>query len=199
MQSNSARQGLTPYPTTLFEDNPRERSRFDSLKAKLFEQILPDGELELQTFQRYVFAIHQAIRMHQFEIDAQARWTNEPAHPLWFQQMERIQKLAILQERRADKALSEIRKLQSDRLNALEVQNELHALNQFIPIPATLPVSAMRRSNLSKTSPALIAMMLLSTAPEIKSILSGQTKPNPVEPVDFNPEDLLHFHENTKR
>ena len=55
--ANSTRHGLTANPTTIFENNPRERSQYDTLKAKLLKQCLPEGELELQAFERYVFAL----------------------------------------------------------------------------------------------------------------------------------------------
>jgi hypothetical protein len=197
--ANSSKHGLQANPTTIFESHPHERSQYDSLKSKLFAQILPDGELELQTFERYVFATFQADRARQMEIDAQSRWLNEPNHDSWFLQMERFIKLASIQERRADRALTELRKLQRDRLSALDVQNELYLLEQNIPIPATLPIAEMRKSDQAKTSPASIAMSLLSTTPEIKSILNGQTKPTPPEPVKISADELLLLQQMSTR
>ncbi|MBM3759753.1 MAG: hypothetical protein FJW36_05855 [Acidobacteria bacterium] len=184
-----AAHGLKPNPTVLFEDNPREYSRYESRKNELFEQILPDGELERVTFERYVYAVHQSERMRQHELEAQARWTNEPDHPHWFTQMERIQKLVTSMERRADKALAELRKLQRDRIAALEVANELYVMDEktIIPIPATLPVAEMRKSDFTKTNPFFMATMLLSTNPKIKAILNREAEP---EPIDI-PADLL--------
>jgi hypothetical protein len=184
-----AAHGLKPNPTTLFEDNPREFSIYETRKTELFEQILPDGELERVTFERYVYAIHQSERMRQHELDAQERWTNEPDHPHWFTQMERIQKLLTAMERRADKALAELRKLQRDRIASLEVANELYLMDEenIIPIPATLPIAEMRRTDFNKSNPMTMATMLLSTTPKVKAILSRDEKP---EPLDF-PPDLL--------
>jgi hypothetical protein len=114
--ANSTRHGLTANPTTIFENNPYERSQYDCLKAKLLKQCLPEGELELQTFERYVFALFQVDRARQMEIDAQDRWSNEPNSEILFNQMERILKLCAAQERRADRALKELTKLQRDRV-----------------------------------------------------------------------------------
>ncbi len=36
--ANSTRPGLTAKPTTIFENNPNERSQYDALKAKLVKQ-----------------------------------------------------------------------------------------------------------------------------------------------------------------
>jgi len=181
---NSAKHGLQSNPTTILENNPLERSQYDSLKAKLFEQILPDGELELQLFERYVFALYQSNRARQLELDALDRFTNEPNHELWFHQMERIQKLGAMQERRADKTLNEIRKLQRDRITTQEILNELYLLDEenIIPIPATLPTAEMRKSNFSQTNPFSLAMMLLSTTQKVKAILAREVKPDPIEP-----------------
>ena len=98
--ANSTRHGLTANPTTIFENNPYERSQYDALKAKLLKQCLPEGELELQAFERYVFALYQADRARQMEIDAQDRWINEPNSDKLFTQMERILKLGAGMARR---------------------------------------------------------------------------------------------------
>lgn len=187
---------MQPKPTTLFDDNPCEQSRFNSLRSNLFAQILPQGELELQTFERYAFAIHQASRLREFEIETQQRWTNEPNHPLWFLQMDRLHKLAALQERRADRALSELRKLQRDRIIASEVRNELSLMEQNIPVPATLPLAAMRSCRNSTSSPAGIALLLLGTTPEVQQLF--EAKPAPPPPVSLTPEELLRLHRSAK-
>jgi hypothetical protein len=191
MAIHAARQALKANPTTIFESNPLERTRYDALKAELLEQMRPEGQLELLTFERYVFATFQSSRAHQHEIEAQDRWLNEPDREIWFYQMERIQKLAALQERRADKALSELRRLQRDRFSALDVANELYLLDQFLPIPATLPVSEIRRTKQSQTSPTTIAMQVMANTQESRDILSGKAKPKPVEKISLTTEEML--------
>jgi len=98
--------------------------------------------------------------------------------------MERIQKLGAMQERRADKTLNEIRKLQRDRITTQEILNELYLLDEenIIPIPATLPTAEMRKSNFSQTNPFSLAMMLLGTTQKVKAILAREVKPDPIEP-----------------
>ena len=99
--TNSTRHGLQANPTTMFENNPHERSQYDALKAKLLKQCLPEGELELQTFERYVFALYQVDRARQMEIDTQDRWINEPNSDKLFTQMERVLKLGSAQDRKS--------------------------------------------------------------------------------------------------
>jgi len=193
---NSAKHGLQSNPTTILENNPFERTQYDALKAKLFEQLLPDGELELQTFERYVFALYQSNRSRQLELDALDRFTNEPTNELWFHQMERIQKLGAMQDRRADRALNEIRKLQRDRIAAQEVANELYVMEEetIIPIPATFPTAEMRKSNYNQTNPFGMATMLLSTTPKVKAILARETKPDSFQPDPELIQALLNLN-----
>jgi len=173
----STAQPNAANPTTIFQSNPDERTQYDILKNKLFAKIIPEGEPELQVFERYVFATYQTGRARQMEIDAQDRWLNEPDSDKWFLQMERIQKLAALQERRADKALNELRKLQRDRFSSLDVHNELYLFEQKATIPVTLPIFEMRRSSQANTSAFQIANMVLTNSPESQAIIENQTKP----------------------
>jgi len=158
--ANSSRHGLQANPTTIFESNPYERSQYDALKAKLLKQCLPEGELELQNFERYVFALYQADRARQMEIDAQDRWSNEPNSDKLFTQMERILKLGAAQERRADKALTELKK----------IQTEFYLLDKKMDIPATFPMFEVRKADLSKTSAGILAIRLMALMPEAREI-----------------------------
>ncbi len=169
--SNSTRHGLQANPTTLFENNPHERSQYDSLKAKLLKQCLPEGELELQAFERYVFALFQADRARQMEIDAQVRWSNEPNNEILFTQMERILKLGAAQERRADKALKEFAKLQRDRILAMDIHTEVYLLDKTLDIPATFPMFEVRKTDLSKTTAGLLTLRLMALMPEAREII----------------------------
>ncbi len=177
--ANSTKHGLLANPTTVFENNPFERSRYDTLKAKLLKQCLPEGELELQTFERYVFALFQSDRARQMEIDAQDRWLNEPNNPTHFQQMQQMFKLGAAQERRTDKALQEFKKIQTDRILALDVQTEHYLLEKKVPMPATFPMFDVRKADLTKTSAGILAIRLMALLPEAREIMENQTKPIP--------------------
>jgi len=195
--ANSNKHGLQANPTTIFENNPHERTQFDTLKQKLLAKILPEGEPELQAFERYAFATYQIDRARQIEIDAQDRWLNEPDSDKWFLQMERIQKLAALQERRADKALNELRKLQRDRFSSLDVHNEMYLFEQKATIPVTLPVFEMRRSSQQNTSAFQIANMILTNSPESQAIIENQTKPTNL-PTQQEIQEFLYLNANAK-
>jgi hypothetical protein len=169
--TNSTKHGLTANPTTIFENNPYERSQYDALKAKLLKQGLPEGELELQTFERYVFALFQVERARQMEIDAQERWSNEPNNEILFHQMERILKLCAAQERRADRALKELTKLQRDRVLAMDIHTEVYLFDKIVDIPATFPMFDVRKADLSKTSAGLLAVRLMALMPEAREIV----------------------------
>jgi hypothetical protein len=169
--ANGTRHGLTSNPTTIFENNPHERSQYDTLKAKLLKQCLPEGELELQTFERYVFALFQVDRARQMEIDAQDRWSNEPNNEILFTQMERILKLCAAQERRADRALKELTKLQRDRILAMDIHTEVYLLDKTVDIPATFPMFEIRKTDLSKTTTGLLAIRLMALMPEAREIV----------------------------
>ncbi len=169
--ANSTRHGLTANPTTIFENNPHERSQYDLLKAKLLKQCLPEGELELQTFERYTFALFQVDRARQMEIDAQDRWSNEPNNEILFNQMERILKLCAAQERRADRALKELTKLQRDRILAMDIHTEVYLLDKTLDIPATFPMFEIRKTDLSKTTAGLLTLKLMALMPEAREIV----------------------------
>ncbi len=171
--ANSTRHGLQANPTTIFENNSHERSQYDTLKAKLLKQCLPEGELELQAFERYAFALFQADRARQMEIDAQLRWSNEPNNEILFTQMERILKLGAAQERRADKALREFQKLQTDRILAMDIHTELYLLDKKMEIPATFPMLEIRKTDLSKTTAGLLTLRLMALLPEARAIIEA--------------------------
>jgi hypothetical protein len=169
--ANSTRHGLQANPTTILENNPHERSQYDQLKAKLLKQCLPEGELEFQAFERYTFALFQADRARQMEIDAQDRWSNEPSNEILFNQMERILKLGAAQERRADKALKELTKLQRDRILAMDIHTELYLLDKTLDIPAPFPMFEVRKTDLSKTTAGLLTLKLMALLPEAREIV----------------------------
>ncbi len=161
---------VAALPTTLFEDHPNERSQYEALKARLLKQLRPEGELELQTFERYTYAVFAAERLRKLELTAQDRWLENPDDHERFLQMERLIKLATSQERRADQALKEFRRQQMDRFQSLDVAHEIYLAGKFIPIPGALPVSEMRARNCSAPR---IAFQIMSNQPKTMAILRG--------------------------
>ena len=173
---NSVSHGLNATPNTLFASDTEAQTNFAQHIQKLHIECLPEGTLEEETFRRYAFATFQINRPQALELQAQDRWINEPDHPKWFSQMERFIKFGALQERRADKSLNELRKLQRDRFAALEVQGEIYAYGKEVTFSKVLPIADLRTHNLYKTSADLIAISLLATTEEAKLI--ARTKPN---------------------
>ena len=173
---NSVSHGLSASPNTLFASDTEAQNNFAQHIQKLRTDCLPEGTLEEDTFRRYAFATFQINRAQALELQAQDRWVNEPDHPTWFSQMERFIKLGALQERRADKALNELRKLQRDRFAALEVQGEIYAYGKELTFSKVLPIADLRSRDLYKTSAGLIALALLATTEEAKQI--AKTKPS---------------------
>ena len=182
-------------PNTLFASDKEAQIGFVQHIAKLRTDCLPEGNLEEETFRRYAFATFQINRAQALELQAQDRWVNEPDHPKWFSQMERFIKLGALQERRADRSLNELRKLQRDRFAALEVQGEIYAYGKEVTFSKVLPIADLRTQNLNNTSAGLIAISLLATTEEAKLI--AKTKPAPVgegdDYIKLSDEDLIRL------
>ena len=172
---NAISHGLSATPNTLFASDTEAQNNFAQHLQKLRKDCLPEGALEEETFRRYAFATFQINRAQALELQAQDRWINEPENTTWFSQMERFIKLGALQERRADKSLNELRRLQRDRFAALEVQGEIYAYGKELSFSKVLPIADLRTQDLSKTSAGLIALSLLATTEEAKAI--AQTKP----------------------
>lgn len=172
---NAVSHGLNATPNTLFASDTEAQNSFAQHIQKLRKECLPEGALEEETFRRYAFATFQITRAQALELQAQDRWIDEPSDQLWFSQMERFIKLGALQERRADKALNELRKLQRDRFAALEVQGEIYAYGKELTFSKVLPIADLRTQDLYKTSAGLIALSLLATTDEAKQI--AKTKP----------------------
>jgi hypothetical protein len=97
--------GLTYTPSNLFEQNEAIHAAYNQLREKLFDQCAPQGEMELQTFERYAYATFQTDSMRTLELEAQLRYQNEPDSDKWFKQFEKLSKMATDFERRADRAL----------------------------------------------------------------------------------------------
>jgi hypothetical protein len=189
--SNSLRHGLTAASPTFL--NSEAQADFERLKQQLAQECLPSTEVERQAFNRYAFSTYQAQRAQRLEADTLDRWMENPDHPTYFQQMERFSKLTALLERRADKALNELRKLQRDRLAALHIHNELYMLNKQVDLPATLPTSDMLKGHYRDISPGTLAMLTLSYTPEVRDILKNQTPPPETPDLKISDEDLMEL------
>ena len=90
--------------------------------------------------------------------------------------MERTIKLAAAQERRADKALRELRQLQKDRFAAYEVYAEHCVMGKEVNIPKSLPVSEIRKTDLSRTNPNYLAQFLLYQTDDVKKTAKQMLK-----------------------
>ncbi len=182
-----------PTPSSL--PTQKRKITSSSTSKSCAKTVSPEGALEEETFRRYAFATFQINRAQALEPQGQDRWVNDPDHPKWFSQMERFIKLGALQERRADKSLNELRKLQRDRFAALEVQGELYAYDKEVNFSKALPMADLRTQNLYKTSASLIAISLLATTDEAKAI--AKTKPTPVgegdDYIKLSHEDLIRL------
>ena len=185
--SNGLTHGLNASPEILFEAKPEEAESYRTLALKLRRDCQPDSGLEDETFQRYAWSTFQATRARRLEIHTEDRWLEDPDDAKRFSQMERTIKLAAAQERRADKALRELRQLQKDRFAAYEVYAEHCVMGKEVNIPKSLPVSEIRKSDLSKTNPNYLAQFLLYQTDDVKMtakqmLKDAKTKANQPQP-----------------
>lgn len=162
--------GLTYQPSNLFSQNEAIHAQYNQLREKLFDQCAPQGEMELQTFERYAYAVFQTDRMRTLELDAMLRHQNEPDSDKWFQQMERTSKMATDFERRADRALKELRLLQMDRISATDIQAEFYAMKKNFPVPASLPTARMRAMSINGTPRAAMTLMVGHSQPRYQKV-----------------------------
>ena len=166
--TNGLTHGLNASPEILFDAKPEEAEAYRTLALKLRRDCQPDSGLEDETFQRYAWSTFQATRARRLEIHTEDRWLEDPDDTKRFSQMERTIKLAAAQERRADKALSELRQLQKDRFAAYEVYAEHCVMGKEVNIPKSLPVSEIRKTDLSRTNPNYLAQFLLYQTDDVK-------------------------------
>jgi len=155
---------LPDLPAQLLDEQPHERTQFLALRQRLFAECLPGTQIEAETFERYAWALFMSQRFRLFEVDSQSQWAENPLDPAAFRLMERLSLIAAQHERRADRALAELRKLQRDRSVAAEVQNEMFTMDEQCSIPVSLPLHEMRRTH----SRFLLAVQWLSAQPDIQ-------------------------------
>ena len=167
--ANRTSNGLRATRESIFQTNSIEQSNYEDLHIRLELEVLPAGTAEQAIFEQYAFSTFQALRAQRFEIQTQSRWEQSPDDHTLFVQMERTAKLGAMYERRAAKALAELRKLQADRLAAAELA---------IQTPICFPIAALTKS---KVDPEILACQI-SLAVE-KAI--EKTVQNPIEkPLD---------------
>ncbi len=162
--------GLIYQPSTLFAQNEPIHAQYNQLREKLFDQCAPQGEMELQAFERYAYATFQSERLRTLELEAQLRYQNEPESDKWFKQLEKLTKMSTDFERRADRALKELRLLQMDRVSATDIQAEFYAMKKNFPIPASLPTAKMRAMSINGTPRAAMTLMVGHSQPRYQKV-----------------------------
>ncbi len=178
-----AANALNSNPETLFAAKPEDAEAFRALSQKLRRDCVPEFDLEEAAFTRFAWANFQLTR---------ARCWEELAAP----------------ERRADKAMHELRQLQKDRIAAYEVYAEHCVMGKDVHIPKSLPTAELRRTDLARTSPNYLAQFLLYQTKEVKDtakrmLKEAKSKPNPEPPSGDNPfanpsiEELLRIAKQT--
>ena len=149
--ANRTSNGLRATRESIFQTNPTEQSNYEDLHSRLECEVLPAGTAEQAIFEQYAFSTFQALRAQRFEIQTQSRWEQSPDDNTLFVQMERTAKLGAMYERRAAKALAELRKLQADRLTAAELP---------IETPICFPIATLTQR---KYDPELLACQISLT------------------------------------
>ncbi len=206
--SNGLTHGLNSTPETLFAANPEHAEAYRAHAQKLRKDCAPESELEDAAFQRYAWAMFQATRARHWEEFAEECWIANPIDTKAFSQLERTLKMAAALERRADRAMRELRNLQRDRVAAYEVYAEHCVMGKEVNIPKSLPTAELRKSDLAKTSPNYLAQFLLYQTKEVKDtakqmLKDAKSKPNSPAPVGDNPfanlsiEELLRLAKQT--
>ncbi len=205
---NGLTHGLNSNPETLFAAKPEEAEAFRALSQKLRKDCVPESDLEDAAFTRYAWANFQLTRARRWEELAEDRWVENPDDAKSFSHFERTLKMAAALERRADKAMKELRQLQKDRLAAYEVYAEHCVMGKEVNIPKSLPMAELRRTDLANTSPNYIAQFLLYQTKEVKDtakrmLKDAKSKPNSPAPAGDNPfaslsiEELLRIAKQT--
>ena len=166
--TNRLTHGLNSSPETLFAAHPDQEDAYRTLAYKLRKDCQPDTAIEDETFQLYAWSMFQAKRAQPLESLSQDRWLEDPDSAPRFSQMERTMKLAAMLERRASRALKELRQLQKDRFAAYEVYAEHCVMGKDVNIPKSLPVAEIRRTDLGRTNPNYLAQFLLYQTKDVK-------------------------------
>ncbi|WP_031499734.1 hypothetical protein [Bryobacter aggregatus] len=167
------------------ENKFQEDPPYQDYKSKLRQDCQPDSELEELAFERFAWASYQVTKARSYERIAEQKWLESPSDPGLTLTLERIVKLAILQERRANSALHELRQLQKDRFAAYEVHAELCAMGREVSIPKSLPTTELRKSNLQRTNPNYLAQFLLYQTQEVKDAAQAMQQASPTKPDDL--------------
>ena len=182
--TNSFRHGLYSSQPTFVD--AKEQSEFEALREKLDAACLPAGDVEEQAFLRYAFSTFQVQRAQRIEAAIQDRWIDSPDNPNLFLEMERFIKITTLLERRADKALNELRRLQKDRLCTTDIHSELWILGMQSDIPVTLPSVELRKTTYN-TSAAIMALSVLAAQP------SKRVETKPIDPDTATQEEIARY------
>ena len=198
--TNGLTHGLSSNPETLFAAKPEEAEAFRALSQKLRRDCVPESDLEDAAFTRFAWANFQLTRARRWEELAEDRWLADPDDAKSFSHFERTLKMAAALERRADKAMGELRNLQRDRVAAYEVYAEHCVMGKEVNIPKSLPTAELRKSDLAKTSPNYLAQFLLYQTKEVKDtakrmLKEAKSKPNSAAALEENPFANLSIDE----
>ena len=182
---NSVTHGLSASPETLFAAHPEAQEAYQSHTQKLQKDCQPNSTRENDAFQHYAWATFQSKRARNLETLAQDRWLEDPDDPKRFSQMERIVKLASSQERRAHKAMNELRQLQRDRF----------VIGNDVPITRSLPIADIRNGELGQTNPPTSEKIMLPKTNNVKNEENNtrtsvknennRDKPNEANPLQY--------------
>ncbi|WP_031498862.1 hypothetical protein [Bryobacter aggregatus] len=174
--ANRVTHGLNSNAETLFAAHSEEAKAYQAHTQILQADCQPDSALEQDAFDRYAWATFQAKRARKLELLTESLWLESPSDPKLFSQMERTQKMAAAHERRAGRALNELRQLQKDRFAAYEVYAEHCIMGKEVPIAKSLPIASLRATNLQRTNPNYLAQFLLYQTKEVQDTAASMLR-----------------------
>ena len=141
---NAMRHGLS---AASIESFPIEvRAEYSAFHKKLEAEMLPGSNNELLYFDQYVFAHFMAVRCRTIEMHAMQQAVSNPADEQSIKAWKAATRYALNHARAAEKALAAFREFQSDRYNAVLVQDEItHELNSDVTVPISAPLTTLLR------------------------------------------------------
>lgn len=141
---NAIRHGLSAANIDSF---PIEvRSEYSAFRNNLEAEMLPGSSNELLYFEQYVFAHFMGVRCRSIEMHAMQSAVANPADEQALKAWKSATRFANNHARAAEKALANFRSFQSDRYNAVLVQDEItHELNSDVTVPISAPLTALLR------------------------------------------------------
>ncbi len=122
------------------------RSEYSDFRDNLEAEMLPGSSNEVLYFDQYVFAHFMAVRCRSIEMCAMQSAVAKPADEQALKSWKSATRFANNHARAAEKALANFRTFQSDRYNAVLVQDEItHELNSDVTVPISAPLTGLLR------------------------------------------------------